>query len=107
MTDKQKRTKELHQFFKKVWDKREDEDGNCYCYETGRQLPFSHFRQNTCCYSHCFPKSKYPELEFEESNILIVHPDIHAQWESNPDKTPKMKKYFENLKEKLGNIKTS
>lgn len=99
MTDKQKKAAEMHKFFKEVWDKREDENGDCYCYETGRQLPVSHFRQNSCCYHHIIPKNKYPEFAFEEWNIVILHPDIHTQVEMDIDKCPRVKELTRKIKQ--------
>lgn len=91
-------TEKLHSFFKEVWDKREDETGSCYCYETGRELPGFIFRSNSTCYHHVLPKNKYPEFAFEEWNIVILHPKVHMQVESNLDKCPKVKELTKKLK---------
>lgn len=102
-TDKQAAAKRMHNFFKRIWDTREDENGNCVCYETGRELPFS-FRQNTCCYHHILPKSKYPQYALEEWNIVILHPEIHDQVEIDINKCPKVKNLTEKLKKQYGHI---
>jgi len=94
---------EMDEFFKTVWDQREDENGNCVCYETGRELPFS-YRQNRCCYHHVLPKSVYPKYKFERWNIVILHPDVHTKVEGNLDLCPKVKQLTLKLKEKYGNI---
>ena len=93
----------MDDFFRSIWDKREDFDGNCYCYETGRELPFS-FRQNRCCYHHVLAKSVYPEYKFEEWNIVILHPDTHTRLEGNLDFCPKVKALTEKLKKEYGHI---
>ncbi len=92
MTDKQLKAQEMHAFFKRVWDKSEDENGSCYCYETRRELSYKHFRQNTCCYHHILPKNRYPEYALEEWNIVILHPDVHEQVEKDISKCPRVEK---------------
>lgn len=88
----------LHSFFKEVWDKREDEQGSCYCYETNVELKGYLFRSNTCCYHHILSKNKYPEYAFEEWNIVILHPEVHSQLEIDIDKCPKTKLLTEKIK---------
>ena len=104
MTDKQAAAYEMHNFFKRIWDEREDENGLCYCYETGRELPFSYFRQNTCCYHHLLAKNMYPEFAFESWNIVILHPDTHEQVEKDIDKCPRVKELTRKIKERYGTI---
>jgi len=93
---------ELHNWEFALFDKQKDEKGYCYCFETGTPMHESVYKWNLCIYSHCYPKSKYPELAMEEWNLLIVLPEIHSQWELNKNKTPKMKEYTEKLEEKYG-----
>lgn len=94
----------MHDFFRNVWDSREDENGDCYCYETGQQLPGYIYRSNTCCYHHILPKGKYPEYSLDEQNIVILHPDVHTQVESNIDKCPRVKELTDKIKRKYGCI---
>lgn len=96
---KAKETEEMHQFFKAIWDEREDESGYCYCFETGRALPGNQFRSNTCCYDHVLEKNEraYPQYRMVKKNIIIVHPDVHTMKTNNIDKTPRIKKYREKL----------
>lgn len=94
---------EMDEFFKSIWDKREDENGSCYCFETGRELPVS-FRNNRCCYHHVLAKSPYPEFKFKEWNIVILDPEIHTRVEGNIDLCPKVKTLTEKLKKEYGNI---
>lgn len=93
------KSKELGDFFLALWNSQEDIEGNCYCFETGKRMSREVYRENRCCYSHCLPKGKYPQFALEKANTLIVLPDVHAQWEVNQDKCPKMKEYYLNIKE--------
>ena len=97
--EKKKKTKELHKWFLELWDKRADKNGNVECFESGTLLSHTIFKHNSCCYSHYFPKSKYPQYALEEWNTEIVHPNEHAQWEANPEKCPKMYRKYKKLKE--------
>jgi hypothetical protein len=97
---KTERTKERHLWFQQLFDKQKDSNGYCYCYETGKPMHESVYKMNSCIYSHCYPKSSYPQYEFNEDNVLIVLPDIHNQWGIDSSKTPKMLEYFNKLKEK-------
>lgn len=101
--DKTQRTRELYQWFLKIWDKRKEKDEIGYfvrCFETEQKLYEKYYKYNTCCYSHYYPKSKYKEYEFEEWNLEIVHPNQHAIWENDHSKCPKMNKKWLKLKEK-------
>lgn len=98
---KKEKTKELHNFFLSLWDKQSNSEGDCICFESGVLLDKHHFRENTCCYSHILPKSKYPEYSLMEWNIKIVHPDKHADFENNEDKTPNQKNYKKYLLNKI------
>lgn len=89
---------EMFDLFREIWDEREDEEGYCYCYETGDPMHGSRFRNNSCCYHHLLPKGKYPEYALVKKNIVILHPDIHTLLESNIDKCPKTKKLMERIK---------
>lgn len=98
--DKAKRTQELHQWFLQIWNKRRERDELDYfvrCFETGQKLYEKYFKYNTCCYHHLIEKSTHPEYEFEEENLVIIHPDIHTLTHNDIDKTPKLKE----LKKKL------
>lgn len=98
--EKKKWLEELHQWEFELWDKREDKNGYCYCFETGTPMHRSLYRQNLCVYSHCFSKSTHKKWAMEEWNLLIVLPGIHNQWEADSSKTPKMLKYFKEIKQK-------
>jgi hypothetical protein len=95
--DKGELTKQLHSLFLDIWDDREDPQGNCYCYETGKILPRGIYRNNTCCYDHVLEKSKYKEYTLVKKNILILDPQVHSNKTKNIDSTPRIKKYKEYL----------
>lgn len=92
-------TKSLHILFGEIWDEREDEAGNCYCFESGRILPGYKYRGNTCCYDHVLEKNDqaYPEYAMVKKNIIIVDPLIHQQKGIDIDKCPKIKVYRDYL----------
>lgn len=99
MNETQETKKEIHQIFREIWDEREDEQGTCYCFETGRALDGPTFRSNTTCYDHVLEqgKTKFPQYAKTKRNIIIVHPDVHITRHQDIDKTPKIKKYREFL----------
>ncbi len=94
-------TKKLHEWFLGIWDKREETDGNgnkfVTCFESGQKLFSRLYRNNSCCYSHLLPKSKWPDLAMEEENLVIVHPEWHEKMD-----TPKQTELREQLKQKYG-----
>jgi len=51
---------------------------------------------------HILPKSKYKMAEFDEENIIILHPDIHANVELNMYRYEEINKRREKLKIKYG-----
>lgn len=87
----------MYEWFREIWDEREDEEGNCYCFETGRAMHGSVYRSNTCVYDHVLEKESWPQYKMVKRNIVIIHPEIHNQKGMNIDKTPKIKKYREFL----------
>lgn len=89
------RAEKMHKWFREIWDEREDEEGFCFCFETGRRLDPKYYRSNTACYDHVLEqgKTKFPQYAFLKKNIVILHPDIHTLRHSNIDKTPKVKEY--------------
>lgn len=105
--EKAEQTSKLHEWFLSVWDEREEQDsvGNRFvrCFETGKRLSRGYYRENSCCYSHILPKSKYPEFVMLGSNLVIVHPDAHAQYETFPEKAPKQFALKQELLNKLRN----
>lgn len=95
---KEKNTEELHKLFLQIWDERELKNENRIpynlCFETSKILTREQYRENTCCYSHILPKSKYPEYAMARWNIRIVHPDAHTQYEGYAPKAPRQHGYY-------------
>lgn len=92
MTGKREQTEKRHKLFLKLWDERQEEqDGFKFvtCFESGKRLSRTLFRKNSACYSHILAKSKYPQYDLVEANIVIVHPDEHGKYESSREKAPK------------------
>lgn len=89
----------MHEWFRQIWDEREDEDGIIYCFETGYPMERGLFRGNTCCYHHVLEKedSKFPQYKMVKKNIVIILPDRHTQVHTDIDKTPRVKAYREEL----------
>ena len=98
--EKKERTEKLIQFYLDLWDERADKNGNVNCFESDTLLSHTVFKNNICCYSHQISKKTRPDLATNKENLLIVHPDIHSQWEADPKSCPKMYRYTEKLKEK-------
>lgn len=93
---------EMFKFFLTVWDSQADEYGDCRCYETGKLLTGKRFRNNICCYHHLLSKSSFPEYTLDLMNIVILHPNTHAQVEMNIDKCPKVKELTIKIREYYG-----
>lgn len=97
---KKEKTKVLHQFFLDLWDERADKNGCVRCFETDIYMSYTIYKENSICYSHQLPKSKYPEYALDKNNILIVLPNVHANWEASQESCPKMLEYTKKLKKK-------
>ena len=102
---KAQRTKDLHNWFLEVWQKRREKDELGYfvrCFETGQKLYENYYKFNTCCYSHYYPKNNYQEYAMKEWNIEIIHPNVHSQWELNKQKCIKMYSRWLYLQKNIG-----
>lgn len=97
---KKETTKKLHKFFLDLWDERADKNGCVRCFETDIYMSYTIYKENSICYSHQLPKSKYPEYALDKNNILIVLPNVHANWEASQESCPKMLEYTKKLKKK-------
>lgn len=69
------RTKRLHEWFKDIWGKRAH-----YSEVSGKWLGHEPL---TTMFHHIYPKSKYPDLEFEEDNIILLTADEHGNVEND------------------------
>lgn len=87
----------LHEFFLQLWDDREDERGIINCFETGKELKRSIYRENSACYSHILPKETFDEYKMKEWNIKICEPSVHFQFSLYPEKCPKQFAEYQKL----------
>jgi hypothetical protein len=92
--------RDMREFFLELWDEREDENGFCYCFETGRPMRRSLYRENSACYDHVLEKHLFPQYKFNKENLIIVLPDVHFQKGTDLNFTPKIKELREGLLEK-------
>lgn len=90
---------EMHEWFNKLWDEREDANGYCYCFETGTAMPRGMYRDNSACFHHVLEKGtrKYKKHMMCEWNVIIILPDVHG---SIPNNTPKINQLTAEFKEK-------
>lgn len=89
----------MQKWFREIWDDREDQEGFCYCFETGARMDPRLYRDNSACYDHVLEKNNgaYPQYKFVKKNIIIILPEVHYQKGSNIDKCPRIKEYKEKL----------
>ena len=87
-----RQTVELHEFFLQIWRKRLHYSEVSMDY-LGRE-PLSIF------FHHILPKSKYPQAEFDEENIILLTWQEHDQVESDPTRYEEVNKRREQLKKK-------
>lgn len=80
------------EMFDELWKERSH-----YCYETNQFLGYEPL---STMFHHCLFKSKYPEYALIKENIVLLHPDVHAQVHVDSSKTPKVREYTQKLKEK-------
>lgn len=88
--EKAERTKKLHQWFNLLW-----ENEPHYSEISNKWLGNEN---NTCFWHHLYPKSTYPEYEFDRDNIIRLTANEHTECEANPIK-------FEIINEKRAYIK--
>lgn len=89
-----KSTTEMHSFFLNIWNKRMHvcEISKLYL---GKEA-------NSMYFHHILSKSKYPQAKLDSENIIILHPNIHAQVEQDMYRYEEINKKRDNLKEKYG-----
>lgn len=89
-----RQTVELHEFFLQIWRKRLHYSEVSMDY-LGKE-PLSIF------FHHILPKSKYPQAEFDEENIILLTWQEHDQVEMDPTRYEEVNKRREKLKQKYG-----
>ena len=88
---------DMRYWFLEIWDERQDENGYCYCFETGKPMSRNFYRELSTVYDHVLEKSNYEEYKFLKKNIVIILPKVHHQKGTDIDKTPKIKAYRQQL----------
>jgi len=85
----------MMEFFREIWSKRVHKS------EVSGEFLFGEPR--TYYFHHILPKSKYPEAEFDSSNIILLTFDEHQQVENQPNFYPEINKRREELLERYSN----
>lgn len=83
-----------NEFFLRIWKKRKH-----YSEVSGVFLGHTPL---TIYFHHLLSKSKYPDLRFDEENIILLTGDEHSTVEMNKDKYEEVNKRREKLLEKYG-----
>lgn len=79
-----------NKFFETIWNKRLH-----VCTVTGKNLGNT---PNSMYFHHILPKRNFKEYEFDEENIVILDPVIHANVESNMFRYEKINELRNQLK---------
>jgi len=90
--EQKKGIEKRNNFFKSIWSKRPHK-----CAVTGANLGNE---PNSTYFHHILPKQKYPDLEFNEDNIVILHPHVHGSVEMDMYKYEEINILREQLKTK-------
>jgi hypothetical protein len=93
----QEEKRDMRAFFLQIWDERQDEQGYCYCFETGTPMHRSRYRELSTVYDHVLEKHHWSEYAFCPKNIIIILPEVHFQKGDNMDFTPNVKTYRNEL----------
>ena len=80
------------EFLRDIWNKRLH-----LCAVTNQNLGSE---PNSMYFHHILPKSKYPQFEFNEENIVLLHPHIHASVELDMYKYEEINKLREAFRKK-------
>lgn len=86
-------------FYGKVWDSLSH-----YCFETNQYLGAI---PNLCYFHHVLPKEIYPQYRHCLWNIVLLHPLVHNQVETNIEFCPKVNELTKQLKIKHKNNELS
>jgi len=92
----------MHQWFAHLFEYRMNSNGFVRCFECGKPMHESVYKDMSMCYSHILSKKKFPQFAGEEWNVKIVHPDCHTLYSMRPKKaTNQYNEYLKLKKEKL------
>ena len=64
------------EFFKEIWNER------LHTCEITNQYLGDHYQADF--FSHIITKAARPDLRHVKENIMLMHPDVHREWESGP-----------------------
>jgi hypothetical protein len=92
--ERKKKTLEMKLVFMEIWKKRKHNSE-----VSGKWLGREPL---TVFFHHILPKSKYPEAQMDEENIILLTFDEHTFVETFPDKYPEINERREKLKLKYG-----
>jgi hypothetical protein len=76
----------MHLWFIYLFDQRKDKNGYVKCFECGKKMHESAYKELSICYSHLLEKKKYPEFAGNEENVVICCPDCHNLYSMSPRK---------------------
>ena len=92
----------MHKWFAYLFEQRMDTNGYIYCFECGKPMHESSYKDLSTCYSHILSKKIFPQFAGEEWNVCITCPDCHHIYSMRPTKATKQyDKYLKLKKEKL------
>ena len=87
-----------HRWFAYLFDERKDDENYVRCFECGKKMSESTWKELSTCYSHILSKKTFPEYKGCAWNVKIVHPDCHNLYTISPSKAiNQYKEYLELL----------
>lgn len=93
-------TNPMHLWFMYLFEQRMDKNGYVKCYESGKRMHEDDYKDLSSCYSHIFPKKRFPQYAGDPDNVVIVKPEYHDLYEKDKRNTPKQYALYLKLKEK-------
>jgi 5-methylcytosine-specific restriction endonuclease McrA len=76
----------MHQWFIYLFEERMDNRGYVKCFECGKPLHESYYKETSTCYSHLLSKKKYPQYKGDPDNLVICCPDCHHLFGMHPSR---------------------
>jgi hypothetical protein len=86
-------------FFQNIWDITPSQERRCY--ETGRLL---YGECLSTYFHHILAKELYPQFRFSSWNIILVSAEVHNQYETFPEKCPKIHSLYLELLNKVNTL---
>lgn len=86
----------MHCWFAYLFEKRMNSEHEVCCFECGKPLHESIYKELSCCYSHILSKNIYPQFKGEEWNVKICCCDCHNLYTMQPKKA--IRQYNEYIK---------